>query len=654
MSSSKLLVILLCQMLRVSMGTQCTLCAPGKFKSPEMLFTRCTLCPENTFSALPGAAQCTPCPVFSASSIGSSRCTFEPCRLQNYSMGCVCPLGTTGPDGGPCNACVVGTYKNATGSARCDNCSSTKTSVAGSSSCFCKANYMTTDIGDCMPCMNGMISRENSATCFCPNGTSLVDGRCAQIYSEGVRLSGFINLETSNVTNTSSSIDSLIQQITSSIASQYNISESLVQVIFTAASRNLLQQSGYRTDIIILSESAEAFASVVNKTVDLPMLQDVERTTLPISLNEGTIVLCGKNEISIATACVCSAGYTRELGKCAGCAPGKVKAVAGDMPCEECSNNTFSRAGARQCSLCPFSSTTKQNHTSCSCNTAFVFFNDTCKETESVYLNVSGVLQLPEGEFNDLELQNILMESFSAYLNFSKEFITIIITQRTKDTVNATDMNLTNTSTSTSTTPVMNTSTPRPNTSNSTHSGRRLLYDLTVERIFTALFQIEKNDMPTYEKIQNFTYEAKNEIKTITDANGYRIVVKQADLTPGYFTAAGAAISKCNDGTYPTADSISKKLSCKAKVIIEVAEKVAQETSVYWVAMGVGVLVLVGCLGIHFYRKGQDKLPVRYSKLPPESDLQRFCGQQFSVTTNKLQVPATVAIEYRLLPGQSI
>jgi hypothetical protein len=508
--------------------------------------------------------------------------------------------------------------------------------------------------------MNGMISRENSATCFCPNGTSLVDGRCAQIYSEGVRLSGFINLETSNVTNTSSSIDSLIQQITSSIASQYNISESLVQVIFTAASRNLLQQSGYRTDIIILSESAAAFASVVNKTVDLPMLQDVERTTLPISLNEGTIILCGKNEISIATACVCSAGYTRELGKCTGCAPGKVKAVGGDMPCEECSNNTFSRTGARQCSLCPFSSTTKQNHTSCSCNTAFVFFNDTCKETESVYLNVSGVLQLPEGEFNDLELQNILMESFSAYLNFSKEFITIIITQRTKDTVNGTDMNLTNTSTSTSTTraatttATMNTSTPRPNTSNSTRSGRRLLYDLTVERIFIALFQIVKGDKPTYEKIQNFTYEAKNEIKTITDANGYRILVKQADLTPGYFTAAGAAISKCNDGTYPTADSITKTLSCKAKVIIEVAKKVAQETSVYWVAMGVGVLVLVGCLGIHFYRKGQDKLPVRYAKLPPESDLQRFCGQQFSVTTTKLQVPATVAIQYRLLPGQSI
>jgi hypothetical protein len=424
----------------------------------------------------------------------------------------------------------------------------------------------------------------------------------------------------------------------------------LVQVVLTA-STNQLQQPGYQTDIIILSESAEAFASVMNKTatVQPPMIQGVQRTTTPISLSEGTIVLCGANEVSIGTTCVCAAGRTRELGLCVACAAGNVKAVAGDMPCEECSNNTFSRAGARQCSLCPFSSTTKQNHTTCSCNPAFVFFNDTCKETESVYLNISGVLQLPEDEFDELELKTIILDSMSAYLNFPKEFITIIISQRTKDIRNATDMNLTNTST-----PTPTASTPPPNTSNSTRNNRRLLYDVTLEYIFTALFQIEKGDKPTYEKIQNFTYQAKNEINTIIDASEYRIVINQADLTQGYFTAAGTALSKCDDGTYPTADSITKKLSCKAKVIIEVAEKVAQETSVYWVAMGVGVLVLVGCLGIHFYRKGQDKLPVRYAKLPPESDLQRFCGQQFSVTTNKLQVPATVAIEYRLLPGQSI
>ena len=642
---SKLLVILLGQMLHASGATQCTRCAPGKFKSPEMFFSPCTLCPQNTFSSVAGAAQCDPCPPYSGSVPGSSRCTFEPCRGQNYSTGCVCPLGTTGPDGGPCAPCAAGTYKNATGAARCDNCSSTKTSVPGSSSCFCKANYLTTGTGDCLPCTNGKISRENSATCFCPNGTSLVDGRCVQMYSEGVRLSGFIRLEPSNSTNASSSsnLTLLRQQLTRSIALLYNISESLVQVVLTD-STNQLQQPGYRADIIILSESAEAFASVMNKTgaVQPPMIQDVQRTTTPVSLSEGTIVLCGTNEVSIATTCVCGAGYTRELGQCVGCAPGKAKAAAGDMPCEGCGNNTFSRAGARQCSACPFSSTTQRNYTTCSCNPAFVFFNDTCKETESVYLNVTGVLQLPEDEFNELELKAIILDGLRTYLNFPREFITVIINQRKIDATNATDVNLTNAST------------PPPNASNSTRNSRRLLYDVTLEYVFTALFQIEKDDRPTYVKIQNFTYQAKEEINTIIDASEYRIVINQADLTPGYFTAAGTAIKKCDDGTNPTPDSVSKQLSCKAKVIIEVAEKVAQETWAYWAVMAVGVLMLLGCLGIHFYRKRQDTLPACYVKVPPESDLQRFCGQQFSVTTKKLQVPATVAIEYRLLPGQSI
>ena len=657
MSRSNLLLILACQVLHASTGTQCTRCAPGKFKSPDMIFSACTPCLQDTFSSTPGAARCDACPPFSASAGGSSRCTFEPCRGQNYSTGCVCPVGTTGPDSGPCAACAAGTYKNATGAARCDNCSSTKTSAAGSGSCFCQANYITTDVGDCLPCMNGMISRENSAVCFCPNGTTTVDGKCAVIYSEGLRLSGFVSIAESNSTNTSSSInlDSLMRDLIKSIALQYNISEDLVQVIFTTTTRNLLDQHGVRVDIIIMATSAETFAAVANTTVALPMLQEVVRTLLPISLNEGTIVLCGNNEISISTACVCIKRYTRSAGRCVECAPGTSKSTDADAACGECSNNTFSLAGAAQCSPCPLSATTNQQHTSCSCNTAFVFFKDTCTATEPVYLNVTGALQLPPGEFQDSQLQQILLDSFSAYLNFSKEFITIIISQRTNDVSNDTDVNgtganLTNASTST-TTARPDVTTPRPgNWSNSTHSRRRLLYDLTVERFFAVLFQIGLNDKPAYAKIQNFINDTENGITTITNANGYRIVVKKAVLTPGYFNAAGTALSKCDDGEYPALDSISKKLDCKAKVIAEVVEEVAQQTWAYWAVLFVGVLVLAVIIYIHYYRKSIDTLPA-YETVPQKDAV---CVQKFGFVTSKLQVPATVAIEYRLLPGQSI
>ena len=280
-SRTKLVVVLLSLAVRAGDATQCTRCAAGKFKSRDMIFVPYTSCPRDTFSSAPGAAQCERCPPFSAAPAGSSRCTFEPCRSHNYTAGCLCPVGASGPDGGPCTACAAGAYKNATGAAGCDNCSSTQTSAGGSGSCFCRANYITTDIGDCLPCTNGMISRENTAVCFCPNGTSLVDGRCAQIYSEGLRLSGFINIEAvSNSSNTSVSVtlDYLLQQLTSSIALQYNISESLVQVIYTSNSRKLLQESG-KIDVVIMAESKADLDRIAIQTIaePPPMIQNIQQ-----------------------------------------------------------------------------------------------------------------------------------------------------------------------------------------------------------------------------------------------------------------------------------------------------------------------------------------------------------------------------------------
>lgn len=582
MSRGKYFVILVCQTLHVSMAMQCTQCAPGKFKSTDMFFSQCTPCLQNTFSAAPGAARCDACPPFSASASGSSRCTFEACRGQNYTAGCVCPVGTTGPDSGPCRACAAGTYKNALGAAECDNCSSTKTSVPGSASCFCQANYITTDIGDCLPCMNGMISRENSATCFCPNGTTTVDGNCAVIYSEGLRLSGFVRVEESNSTNTSSSanLDDLMRDLIRSIALQYNISEDLVQVIFTTTSRNLLQESGIRVDIIIMATSSETFAAVANKTIELPMLQEVVRTLLPISLNEGTIVLCGQNEISIGTACVCSSSYTRSAGRCVGCAPGTSKATSGDASCDECSGNTFSRARATQCSGCPLSATTRKNHTTCACNTGFVFFNNVCTPTKDVYMNVSGTLQMPYGAFSTSQLQTILLDGLSAYLNFSMEFITIFVTAPVEiinttgtEGTNTTDVNTTNNGTEeTNTTDANTTNDTMPadgswDNSNSTQSGRRLLFELPVDYYFLALFQIEIGDEEAYAKIQKYLNDTLYGETTLTESNGYRIVPRRAELLQGYFSADGSVLQSCAGGHAWIFDIATETLRCPVDIV---------------------------------------------------------------------------------------
>jgi len=537
----------------------------------------------------------------------------------------VCPLGTSGPDGGACVSCGVGTYKNVTGDAACTNCSSTKTSVAGSASCFCRANYVTTDVGECLPCMNGMISREDSATCFCPNGTAVVDGRCARIYSEGLRLSGFIQINGTNSSNASASnVDALIQQIKSSIALQYNISEDLVQVIFTSGSRRLLQESGY-VDVVIMTRSKEDLARIVNQTITEPptMIQNLQSTITSISLSEGAVLLCGNNEVSISTACVCAAGYTRcgTCSKCIACAPGLAKPL-GEGECGACSGNTFSRTAAAQCSPCPLSGVMTDKHTSCSCNTAFVFFNDTCTATEAVYLNVTGVLQLPQGTFSDSELQRILLDGFSAHLNFSKEFITIIVSQNREEVSNGTD-------------------------ATASTSGRRLLYDLPFGYFFAALWQIARNDKLTYAKVEKFTRDARNESITITDANGYRIVLWGAELLEGYFTADGKPVSKCPDGQTRVQDFSNKRLFCNERTQIVEPE---QAQGLWWLWLVLAV-VLGGLISGVFVFRHPGHTASSYER---GREMTGPASTNLAMFPAKLQCPATVSFEYHMVPGHLI
>jgi len=628
------LVVVLISLVHVCAGKQCMMCAPGKFKSPDMFFTPCTLCPNNTFSATPGAAECARCPPFSSSVMGSSRCTFDTCGAANYTDGCVCPAGTTGPDGGACVACAAGTYKNATGSAACENCSSTQTSVAGSAACFCRANYVTTDTGDCVPCTGGMISRENSATCFCPNGTALVDGSCSQIYNNGLRLSGFLLVNATNATNTSSSdLQALIEMIKRSIASQYNVSEDLVQVIFTTPSRNLLQETGLKVDVIIMGRSPEELASIVNKTsIDPPrILEEVEQSTVPISTSKGVPFLCGENEVSVSATCVCAPGYTRcsTCGKCIACAPGLAKAVGGEQACTTCSGNTFSRKAAAQCSPCPFSAVTQHNHTSCSCNTAFVFFKDTCTPTEPVYLNVSGVLQLPLGQYRDSELKQILVDGFNTYLNVSQDFITTTILQETEAVAEDT--------------------TEIVGAGNSSYGRRRLLYDHPVEYNFTAQFQIEMNDKETYAKIENFSKHAVDTIRSFTDANGFRIVLNQAELRQGYFTADGKPVSRCADGQNRVLDFFNKLLFCRVRTV-----EPENKPGLWWLWLVLGAALGLIIVAVVVFRK-PGHAPVKAA--PAHGSMQHVGVDMRPLSATfpaKLLFPATVSFEYHRVPGHLI
>lgn len=151
-----------------------------QLSNPFMLVNRNEQIRKVEFSE--GAATCESCPVDTYSSAGSVAIT-----------DCLCNAGFTGPDGGTCQQCEVGTYKNSPGSAACTDCDAGQTSVSpftSSSHCQnCVENTYEND-GVCAQCPDTRsVSPEGSTAvtdCGCAAGTwkeaeywKAWDGTCA-------------------------------------------------------------------------------------------------------------------------------------------------------------------------------------------------------------------------------------------------------------------------------------------------------------------------------------------------------------------------------------------------------------------------------------------------------------------------------------------
>jgi len=126
-------------------GGTCYACAAGKWAYPE----------PNLLYDTTATQTCANCPADKTSepaSVGTSGSTA--CLLQLTP----CNAGYTGPDGGPCTACVAGKYKTSAGSSTCTNCASDKTSPTGSddvADCVCNAGFTGPDAGSCTACVAG-------------------------------------------------------------------------------------------------------------------------------------------------------------------------------------------------------------------------------------------------------------------------------------------------------------------------------------------------------------------------------------------------------------------------------------------------------------------------------------------------------------------
>ena len=150
-------------------GGPCVACTLGTYKNVNGS-TLCTLCPADTYAesfASKGIDACLSCPNYTRSEAGS-----------RDRMNCLCLPGYSGPKGGPCVACLPGTYKQVNGSSACVPCAAGKYSPtpsaiaedtcqncpAGSHSaeatvnvshCLCSRGYTGVPPSPCLPCLKG-------------------------------------------------------------------------------------------------------------------------------------------------------------------------------------------------------------------------------------------------------------------------------------------------------------------------------------------------------------------------------------------------------------------------------------------------------------------------------------------------------------------
>jgi hypothetical protein len=171
-----------------------------------------------------------------------------------------------------------------------------------------------------------------------------------------------------------------------------------------------------------------------------------------------------------------------------------------------------------------------------------------------------------------------------------------------------------------------------------------LLFDRPLEFYFVALMQIEKDDKAMYDKIKNLT---NDDITTITDANGFRMLLNKAQFAQGWITLDGNVVSRCADGQNPVADFFNKLLFCDIRrPIIELEKKPGMWW--LWLVVGAGCAAII--VAVVVYRK----TPRHAAKIRRAAAVTKRLYNEHAMFPARLQVPATVSFEYQLVPGNLI
>lgn len=439
----------------------CTDCSAGKASHQAAAISNatCETCPSNTFSG-EGQARCSMCQEFSVSVAGSknySEClciagysgsnlgTCTACTPNTYkntttNIGCTscppnsghslmnasdirscrCNAGYTGPDGGPCEPCAIGSYKTVQSSAGCLLCGAFETteSVGGAheSVCVCKVGYSFSTQGDlpaCAPCKYGFFKNASGdiACTACPdileNTTQLGSTRSEQcvcvagytraggpISACSQCRSGFFKGWVGN--EACSSCEPASCQDASSFANRaVCTAHGMLSPEGSTAVTNCTCRLGFQplTSFDNCDEAERCGCSICPAGTYKNTTGDATCTLCPAATYMNATQ---QGETAVSACAVCPDGQISRPGsvgltRCAGkCAIGQAGDPNSDIPAEQCQNcgapNKYQNAeGQATCKICPpFSRSWQASAVWCVCdegyylNTSFVSDETSC------------------------------------------------------------------------------------------------------------------------------------------------------------------------------------------------------------------------------------------------------------------------------------
>jgi hypothetical protein len=346
-------------------GGPCIACVAGKYKNTTGS-ALCKDCGTAKYSAEVAAeteSVCTVCPDAASSPPGST-----------VLVHCQCNEGYTGSDGGPCDACIPGTYKAGAGTAQCVACAAGKylehaaaisqsecvscvenshsePGSANATDCSCNAGYTGSDGGPCVACVAGKYkpSPGSSACLACDVGK-------------------FSGAEAE--TNASMCVE--CPAFSSAISASTAVDDCYCNVGYTGPHGGpcvACDAGKYKTH----NGSALCVECDAGKYSSQPaQVQESGCTTC----SESSHSPAGSNNV---TECTCNMGYTgNDGGPCSACVAGTYKPIAGSQPCLLCATGKFSTLQAQifasNCTDCPASSDAlsgSNDITDCLCNAGF-------------------------------------------------------------------------------------------------------------------------------------------------------------------------------------------------------------------------------------------------------------------------------------------